>query len=65
MCIRDRRVDAIFAGNDTIALGVLDYASSNGYNIPEDLGVIGYDDIFYLLRNRLSIYKCCEDKSCT
>lgn len=42
-----KRVDAIFAGNDTIALGVLDYASSNGYNIPEDLGVIGYDDIFY------------------
>ena len=43
----DKQVDAIFAGNDVIALGILHYAASHGYNVPEQLGVIGFDDIFY------------------
>ena len=42
-----KKVDAIFAGNDVIALGILDYASTHEYNIPNDLGVIGFDNIFY------------------
>jgi LacI family transcriptional regulator len=42
-----KNVDAIFAGNDIIALGVLDYATTHGYNIPNELGIIGFDDIFY------------------
>jgi LacI family transcriptional regulator len=43
----NKKIDAIFAGNDVMALGVLDYASTNGYNVPEELGVMGFDDIFY------------------
>ncbi len=42
-----KHVDAIFAGNDVIALGILDYAATHGYIVPEQLGVIGFDDIFY------------------
>ena len=34
-------IDAIFSGSDVIALGVLDYASTYGYRVPEELGVIG------------------------
>jgi len=41
----ERQVDAIFAVNDTVALGVFKYCFENGINIPGDLGLVGYDDI--------------------
>lgn len=37
--------DAVFAGNDVIALGVMQSAKEHGLNVPEDLGIVGYDDI--------------------
>ncbi|GAB4442475.1 MAG: LacI family DNA-binding transcriptional regulator [Anaerolineae bacterium] len=36
---------AIFAASDTQALGVLEAAHARGLRVPEDLSVIGYDDI--------------------
>ena len=36
---------AIFAGSDLQALGVYDVARDRGLHIPEDLSVVGYDDI--------------------
>ncbi len=41
------KVDAIFAGNDIIALGVLQCANELGIKIPDELGVIGFDNISY------------------
>lgn len=41
----DRPPTAIFCGNDVIALGVLDAAAAAGVRIPEDLSVLGFDDI--------------------
>jgi len=38
--------DAVFAGNDIIALGVMQYAQENGLRVPEDFGIIGFDDIY-------------------
>ncbi|MGW2343095.1 LacI family DNA-binding transcriptional regulator [Streptomyces sp. NPDC001661] len=35
---------AIFAGNDEIALGVIEAARARGLRIPEDLSVVGFDD---------------------
>jgi len=37
--------DAVFCANDVIALGAMDGARSRGMRIPEDLWVVGYDDI--------------------
>lgn len=37
--------DAIFCINDLLAFGVLDAARSHGVRVPEDLWVIGYNDI--------------------
>ena len=37
---------AIFAVNDDTALGVLEILSKEGLKIPEDLSIIGYDDIY-------------------
>lgn len=36
---------AIFAGNDTIALVVIDAARAAGLDVPQDLSVVGYDDM--------------------
>ncbi|MFN8420879.1 MAG: LacI family DNA-binding transcriptional regulator [Anaerolineae bacterium] len=37
--------DAVFAGGDTIAIGVLQAAHEAGVRIPDDVSVIGFDDI--------------------
>jgi LacI family transcriptional regulator len=36
---------AIFASNDVMAMGVMDAVRENGKRIPEDISVIGFDDI--------------------
>jgi LacI family transcriptional regulator/LacI family repressor for deo operon, udp, cdd, tsx, nupC, and nupG len=42
---RERRPTAVFAASDTQALGVLEAAEALGLRIPEDVAVIGFDDI--------------------
>lgn len=37
--------DAVFAGGDTIAIGVLEAAHEAGLRVPDDLGVVGFDDL--------------------
>lgn len=41
----DEAPTAIFAGSDLQALGALDAARSFGLRVPEDLSIVGYDDI--------------------
>jgi len=36
---------AIFAFNDVMAIGVLKYLNDYGYKVPEDIAVVGYDNI--------------------
>ena len=36
---------AVFCGNDALALGVLDIARDRGLSVPEDLAVVGFDDV--------------------
>ncbi len=38
--------DAVFCGNDMIAFGVMKKLKEVGIKIPEDVGVIGFDDIY-------------------
>lgn len=38
-------VTAIFAYNDLMAYGVYRWANQNGYTIPKDISVVGYDDV--------------------
>lgn len=37
--------DAIFCVNDVLALGAIDGARARGFRVPEDLWIVGYDDI--------------------
>jgi DNA-binding LacI/PurR family transcriptional regulator len=40
-----QRPTAIFAHNDTLALGVYRALYEMGFKIPEDVSVVGYDDL--------------------
>lgn len=40
-----KEVTAVFAGNDSMAIGAIHYLKSEGYNVPEDVSVIGFDGI--------------------
>ncbi|PBC78877.1 LacI family transcriptional regulator [Streptomyces sp. TLI_235] len=42
---RPDRPTAIFAGSDLQALGVLEAARVHGLKVPDDLSVVGYDDV--------------------
>lgn len=42
---RQDRPDAIFAANDLLAMGVLQGLALHGIRVPEDIAIIGFDDI--------------------
>jgi LacI family transcriptional regulator len=39
------KFDAIFAGDDDAAIGVLRALKEHGYRVPEDIAVVGFDDL--------------------
>ncbi|SKA87316.1 transcriptional regulator, LacI family [Clostridium sp. USBA 49] len=43
-------LDAIFCANDEMAIGAINALNEDGINVPEDISIVGYDDI------RLSSY---------
>jgi LacI family transcriptional regulator len=43
--LNGRRATAVMCGNDLIAIGVLRAAQQLGIRVPEDLSVVGFDDI--------------------
>lgn len=38
--------DAVFCGNDLIALGAMKALKETGHKIPDDIGIVGFDDIY-------------------
>lgn len=42
---RQWRPTAVFCGNDVLALGVLQELNSRGLRVPQDVALVGYDDI--------------------
>jgi len=47
---RDNRFTAVVAGNDLLALGCMDALRDMGVLVPENVSVVGYDDILFLDR---------------
>jgi len=39
--------DAIFAGNDALALGVINYLLKEGIQVPDQISILGYDNVAY------------------
>jgi DNA-binding LacI/PurR family transcriptional regulator len=44
---KDARVTAVLAGNDEIALGVMRAMHEAGRRVPDDISVVGFDDVPY------------------
>ncbi len=42
---QNNKITAIFACNDAMAIGVMQFLKENGYKIPNDISVIGFDDV--------------------
>ena len=39
--------DAIFTGNDTLAMGIINYFKFNGIDVPGTVSILGYDNTSY------------------
>jgi DNA-binding LacI/PurR family transcriptional regulator len=44
---RTPRPTAVICGHDALAKNVIDEAKKMGLRVPEDLGVVGFDDVYY------------------
>jgi DNA-binding LacI/PurR family transcriptional regulator len=43
--IQNKDITAIFASNNATAVGVMQYLKDNNFNIPNDISLIGFDDV--------------------
>jgi len=43
--LQDARIEAVFCGDDILAIGALDACKENGRSVPGDIGVLGFNDI--------------------
>lgn len=41
----NKNVTAIFACNDAMALGIIQYCSEYGIKVPDDISIVGFDDV--------------------
>ena len=40
----DKKPDAVFAANDTSAVGFMQYVEEAGLSIPDDIGIVGFNN---------------------
>lgn len=52
---KNKRPTAVCAVNDAMALGVMQAFTENGLSIPEDLSVIGFDDISPIVQSKIGL----------
>lgn len=45
LCDQYSGMDAVFVGNDQMALGAMQFFAEKGFHIPEDIGIVGFDNI--------------------
>lgn len=43
--LNDNKPTAIFAANDAMAIGCMQYLKENGFRIPNDIAIVGFDNI--------------------
>jgi LacI family transcriptional regulator len=50
-----KRPDAVFAANDQLALGLLQSFIANGLRVPEDIAIVGFDDIDFASQSSIPL----------
>jgi DNA-binding LacI/PurR family transcriptional regulator len=61
MLARGVEFDAIFAGSDLIALGAMESLRKQGRAVPEDVSIVGYDDIGMARHARMGLSTVPQD----
>ncbi|MBP1934048.1 LacI family DNA-binding transcriptional regulator [Ammoniphilus resinae] len=51
----EERPTAVVCMNDMVALGVMDAVEDRGYQVPADMAVIGFDDLFFAGTQRIQL----------
>jgi len=51
----DQRPDALFCINDLVAIGVMQGLLDGGVRIPDDIAIVGYDDIEFAASTRVPL----------
>lgn len=49
---RDPAIDGVFAASDAVAAGAIDVLRARGRRVPEDVGVVGFDDSAWAMRSQ-------------
>lgn len=57
-----KRPSAIFAANDIVALGAIQAADERGLKIPEDLAIVGFDDIAFSAYPKVRLSTVSQEK---
>lgn len=53
---------ALVCANDIVALGAIEALENNGYGVPEDVSVIGFDDIAYASLHKINLTTVAQPK---
>ena len=59
---KERIPQALICANDIVALGAIEALENNGYNVPEDVSVIGFDDIAYASLHKINLTTVAQPK---
>jgi LacI family transcriptional regulator len=58
----ENRPEAIFGGSDYIAMGVIDAVQEMGLRVPEDIGLVGFDDTEFASNQRIRLTTVSQNK---
>ena len=58
----ENRPEAIFGGSDYIAMGVIDAVAELGLRIPEDIGLVGFDDTEFASNKKINLTTVSQGK---
>jgi LacI family transcriptional regulator, galactose operon repressor len=61
--INEQNIDAVLCGNSLATVGVISYLNDNNYSLPDDVGVLSFDDSFWMTMASPQISAINQNKS--
>lgn len=61
--INEQKIDAVLCGNSLATVGIINYLKDNGYSLPDEIGVLSFDDSFWMTMGSPQISAINQDKA--